>query len=396
MNIIFRRDYSFRQLIVRFLLFKPLQQFFLLSIILLTGGCIKQFTPEISENQNILVVEGLITDQPGQNIIKVSESMPLGIRYSPNPLSGCVVTISDDLGDFYTLAEQPGGIYITNPPFQGVIGRVYTLHIKTNGAHQNLSYQSNPMLMKPVPPIDSIYYTRKVFSQFSPTWPTGEGCEIFLSTHDPDNNCRFYRWEFVETWEMRLPYATTNNHCWITAHSDKINIKTTTALTEDKIEKMPINIVSNATDRLQVRYSILINQYSLNEDEYVYWDKLQNIGEQVGTLYDIIPASTVSNMWCIEKPADNVLGYFSVSAVKSKRLFIKDTFRGLPQLYDNCENSSVSYNDSIPGLNYDRWVIIAVPTPPPGYKILTFLKGCADCTVRGTTTMPDYWNDTSK
>jgi hypothetical protein len=252
------------------------------------------------------------------------------------------------------------------------------------------------MLMKPVPPIYSVYYTRKVFSELSQTWTAGEGCEIFLDTHDPENNCRFYRWEFVETWEMRLPFVTANNQCWITSHSDKINIKSTSTLSDDKIVKMPINIVSNATDRLQVKYSILINQYSLNEDEYVYWEKLQNIGEQVGTLYDIIPASTVSNMWCIERPADNVLGYFSVSAVESKRLFIQDKFTGLPHLYDDCQNSRAGYNDTIPGLDYDRWVIIAVPTPPPGYKILTFFKGCADCTVRGSTTMPDYWNDTSK
>jgi hypothetical protein len=93
MNIISRHEYSVRQLIIRLILFKPLQQFFLLSVILLISGCIKQFLPEITENQDILVVEGLITDQPGQNIIKISESMPLGIRYSPNPLSGCVVTI---------------------------------------------------------------------------------------------------------------------------------------------------------------------------------------------------------------------------------------------------------------------------------------------------------------
>ncbi len=376
------------------LLIKSAKPVLILFLSVLMAGCIKQFTPEISENPDILVVEGLITDQPGQNTIKISTSLPLGVKNIPNPLSGCTVTISDDLGNFYTLAEQSPGIYGSNTFFQGVVGRSYTLHIKTGLSHHNLSYQSDPVLMTPVPPIDSIYWERVVFSQISPTWPTGEGCNIYLNTHDPDNKCKFYRWEYVETWEMRLPYNTPNNHCWVTNRSNQINIKSALSLSEDIIDRVPVSTVSNASDRLAIKYSILVNQYSINEEEYTYWDKLKTIGEQVGTLFDITPSSTPSNVWCIEKPNDNVLGYFSVSAVKSKRIFINDIFRGMPKLYEDCENQTVGYNENIPGLNIDRWVIIE--NRWLNYKILTYLKGCADCTVRGTTTEPDYWEQNSK
>ena len=63
----------------------------------------------------------------------------------------------------------------------------------------------------------------------------------------------------------------------------------------------------------------------------------------------------------------------------------------MPDLYSDCENASVSYFDSIPGLNHGVWVIIDEPQPYPGFRILTFTKGCADCTVRGTNIQPDYW-----
>ncbi len=370
---------------------KKFRPVLLIILSVLIGGCIKQFTPEISENPDILVVEGLITDQPGQKTIKISTSSSLGVKYSANPFRGCRVTISDDLGNFYTLTEQSAGNYVTDATFQASVGRSYALHIKTDPAHHDLSYQSDPVLMKPVPPIDSIYWERVIFSQLNPTWPTGEGCQIYLNTHDPDNLCRFYRWQFVETWEMRLPYYTPNNHCWITNRSDNIIIKSTSSLTEDKIERVPVNLVTNVSDRLAFRYSILVNQYSISEEEYTFWDKLKSIGIQVGTLFDIIPSSTPSNIWCIEKPEEKVLGYFSVSAVKSKRIFIKDSFRGLPRLYDDCANQVVGYYDSIPRLNIDRWIIET--NQELNYKILTYHKGCADCTVRGTTTEPDYWEE---
>jgi hypothetical protein len=382
-----------KNILKSYLMFKQLRKVLLLTCLVPFNGCVEEFTLPTSVDQNLLVVEGLITDQPVPSSIKISTSNPLGVKSSAKPLSGCSVTIKDDLGNFYNLTEGAIGMYSTDSHFQGVAGRSYTLYINTNSSHHNLTYESFPVLMKPVPSIDSLYYDKVVLSQNDLGFTTGEGCQIYLNTHDPDNNCRFFRWEYVETWEFRLPYYVPNNICWVSGNSDRINIKSTSSLSEDKIDRLPVNFVSNTTDRLRVKYSILVNQYSLNEDEYVYWEKLKNLVEQVGSLYDIIPSSTQSNVRCIEKPSETVLGYFSVSAVKSKRLFITDRIIGTPDLYKDCEDKRVGYNDSIPNLNSTIWIIIENPTPPPGYKVLTFTKGCADCTVRGTKVKPDFWID---
>jgi hypothetical protein len=381
------------QLIIKYLIFKPLQLGFLFLTLLVINSCIEQFTPGPSQDRNLLVVEGLITDRPGHDTIKLSTSMPLGAKSSPNPLSGCVITVSDDIGNVYSASEIFAGTYVMNSPFQGVVGRSYILHIKTNETYHNLSYESSPVRMKPVPAIDSLYYKKVVLSQSSDGFPLTEGCEVYLDTHDPENNCRFYRWEFVETWEIKLPYFVTNRVCWVTKNSDQINIKNTTSLSADRIEGFPINYISNVTDRLNLKYSILVNQYSLNQDEYNYWEKLKNNLENVGSLYDIIPSSTPSNIRCVENPSEPVLGYFSVSAVKSKRIFIKDYFPGMPDLYTDCEDAIAGLNDSIASLNSRVWVIIIVTYPPPGYKVLTYLKGCADCTTRGSAIKPDFWED---
>jgi hypothetical protein len=365
----------------------------LIAYFLSVNSCIVQFLPEITEDQDILVVEGLITDQPGLQTIRISTSMPLGTRSTSKPLSGCNVRLSDDLGNSFSMNEENEGTYLTGPSFQASVGRYYTLHIKTNASHHNLNYKSAPMLMKPVPLIDSVYYERVVLERASDGYPSGEGCKIYLNTHDPENSCRFYRWEFTETWEFRLPYIVSNKTCWISNNSDNINIKATTSLSEDKIERQPVSFITNGSDRLKILYSILVNQYSLNEEEYAYWEKLEHTVEQVGSLYDIIPASIPSNIECIENPSENVLGYFSVSSVKSKRVFIKDQFRGLYNPYSDCENVIVPYNDPLLNLGVTIWVIVDHPEPPPGFKVLTYFKGCADCAVRGTTQRPDFWPD---
>ncbi|MFA5818560.1 MAG: DUF4249 domain-containing protein [Bacteroidales bacterium] len=374
---------------------KNIQQIILFSFLLLLNSCIVQFIPETDEDKELLVVEGLITDQPGANTVKLSKSLPLGRKNVAKPLKGCIVKISDDLGNNYSLKETVAGTYVSDPAkFQGIIGRWYTLHISTNTTYyNNINYESYPMEMKPVPPIDSIYYEKKTIREKDEISQAVEGCQVYLSTHDPANNCKFYRWEYSETWEFRLPYDVPNSKCWISNNSDRINIKNTSVFEEDRINRYPLNFISNVTDRLKVKYSMLVNQYSLNEDEFLYWEKLQNISEQVGGLYDITPAAIPSNIYCLNDPNDKVLGYFSVSAISSKRIFIKDYFKGIINLYTDCISDTIVGAGPIPNLGISVWVIITINDAMPPSRVITDNRGCADCTVRGTNKEPVFWKE---
>ena len=359
-----------------------------LLILLLLSSCITQFVPKIEEEKELLVVQGLITDQYETDTIKLSKSLPLGEISAARPLSGCIVTISDNFGNLVSLSESAPGTYLTPSSFFGIIGRSYTLHVKTNSASGNLSYESYPMEMVPVPPIDSLYYEKIVVEKPEGFFKGVDACQIKLDTHDPQNKCKFYRWDFSETWEFRLLFDVPNDK------SHSINIKSTAAFDEASIKSYPINYITNVTDRLRTEYSILVNQYSLNEDEYIYWEKIQNIAVQVGGLYDIIPASVPSNLTCVENPADKVLGYFSVSAKSSKRIFIKDKFAGIIDRYNRCITDTV-YSPYFPGVNVTAWILFShlLSIPQVSFYEITTNEGCADCTLRGTKIKPDFWTD---
>jgi len=369
-----------------------------LLILLLLNSCIAQFVPQIEEEKELLVVQGLITDQNETDTIKLSKSLPLGEVSAAKPVSGGYVTISDNLGNEVSLAESVPGTYLTPPSFSGVIGRSYTLHIRTNTGSGNFNYESYPTEMVPVPPIDSLYYEKIVIEKPEGFFKGVDACQIKLDTYDPQNKCKFYRWDFSETWEFRLLFDVPNQKCWINDKSHSINIKSTAAFDEARIKSYPVNYITNVTDRLKTEYSILVNQYSLNEDEYIYWEKIQNIAVQVGGLYDIIPASVPSNINCVENPAEKVLGYFSVSAKSSKRLFITDNFNGIIDRYNKCITDTVGSPD-FPGVNITAWILFAhiCGGPPcvPFYEITTN-HGCADCTLRGTKVKPDFWTDDKK
>lgn len=347
---------------------KKILSSFVLIIILIIAGCVETFIPDLDEVQYVPVVEGLITNEPEVYTIRLYWSIPVG-ETKTIPLGRCDVEVHDDLGHIYRFTETstPGTYVSDSTTFQGVVGRKYKLRINTNNAAlKGYSYESVPVEMKAVPPIDSLYYEKVSVTGVSPWGGQKEGYQIYLNTYDPTGECRFFRWNYTETWKFEIPYPALNQICWITNNSKDINIKNSMTLSDNRIVYHPVILITNETDRLSRRYSIIVNQYSLSEEEFVYWEKLKNLTQDVGSLYDIIPFSIPGNIYCIEDPGEKILGYFSVSARTSRRIYINTLFPSSFYFYIKCELDTLL-------MLYDR--------------------GCKDCTRRGTLKKPDFWED---
>ncbi len=365
----------------------------LLLLLLLTGGCVTKYLPEITDQKNLLVVEGMITDNPESYSIKLSISQPLGEATTRNPLQGAVVTVTDDLGNLYNFFEKSPGIYKSDSTkFTGIPGRRYSLHINTYSESTNYNtYESYPVELKQVPKIDSLYY-EKVTTGIDEYNHDIQCAQIYLDASDNGENCRYFRWSYSETWKFQLHWDVPNFTCYRTENSYVINLKNTSTLSENRINKYPLYFVDNSTDRLSVAYSINVSQYSLNQDEYEYWEKVRSVSENVGGLYDIVPASITGNVHCVEEPSQAVLGYFSVCGKTSKRLFIKDHFTGQKNFYADCVSDTLTDGGTIPGLGSYVWILM-IHQMNPFYIIITYKQGCADCTTRGVLAKPDFGED---
>jgi hypothetical protein len=353
-------------------------------------GCTIEFIPEFDENKEQLVVEGMITDQNRVNRIKLSRSLPIGKPLIRKAVKGAIVTITDEKGIVTMLTEFPAGTYTTDTTeFRGHVGGRYSLNIKLN----NLNYVTDFLEMKPVPPVDSLYYEKVIITASNDTNDVEEGCKIYVNSYDPSGDCLFFRWDYTETWEYRIPYNVTKKICYVNERSDEILIRNTSQYSQARVTKYPVLFVSNKTDRLKEKYSILVNQYSLNESEYNFWEKVQNISQNVGNLYDNTPMAITGNIRCSDDPKETVLGYFSVSAVTQKRLFIHDHFLGLPGFVTYCATDTLIGTLPETGLNTEYWVIEDYGDELLPFWVITTYRECADCTTRGTSVMPSFWND---
>ncbi len=378
------------------------------SLAALLMQCVEPFEIEIPGGSDFIVVDGLITDQPGPYVVNISVSSPLGFNDAV-PVNDASVSVEEEGGITETFTLESPGQYVSSS-LQGVAGRRYRLLISTRDGSR---YQSDWVTLKPSPPIDSVYWE---FDQRRSMEGQVEGVQFFVDTHDPENNTKFYRYRWTETWTYFAPFATTldylgdlktairdyNRTCWIDEASRVINLASSQGNVKDVISNQSLNFVSTETNRLNIRYSILVEQLVMNEDEYNYWKGLKETNAETGELFDKQPQSLISNVVNIDNPDETVLGYFSVSGVSTQRVFIQ---RGdLPEgttvksLYAKCELIELEFSDPfslaerevLRNIKWGVWMFVNFSGP----AFLVTTPECADCTIRGGyTTRPDFWVD---
>ena len=293
--------------------------------------CIDPYTPKLKGYDSNLVVDGLITDANSSYTVRVTRTMQ-NQSDTPSAVSDATVIIADDAGNSSSLINHGNGIYKTDSTnFQGMIGRIYVLHIVTSDGKE---YESEPCIMQSVPDIDSIYYSKDQ-ELVSNNSQSQEGLRIYLDSKEGDNN-QFYRWSFEETWKFKVPYpkkwdfnpadssitsvADLKEYCWKNSKSSDILIYSNYSGHSGPVRKYPIFfITTDQSDRLMIEYSILVKQYSISQKEYNFWDNLTKVNA-TGVIF--LPCSrflsTVIFAILIIR-VKKVLGYFQVSAVERKK-----------------------------------------------------------------------------
>ncbi|CAD5290720.1 MULTISPECIES: DUF4249 domain-containing protein [unclassified Imperialibacter] len=376
-------------------------------ILLLLGSCIEQFDPKVIAYQSVLVVDGYLSDKAEPYRITLSRSRALN-NEEFLPELGASVSIIGSEGETYHLVEGDSGRYVSNPTeFVALTGQAYTLDIITgNGNH----YQSDPVTVKVTPPIDSVYFRRE--RRIDDDGFEMDGIKILVDAHDATGGTRYYRYEWKETYEISLAYAAPWDYdsmapdprfpikpiavfagnCYNSRRGNSILTVSTNQLSEDKVSEFEINYVSTADYKLRKRYSILVEQFALDEDAFHYWSELQKNSENLGTLFDPLPYELRGNVRNLDDPDEVIVGYFDAAQSSQMRLFVDGIqLRDLSFPSTGCPNSldTVALQD-IP-LNLQRNYLISVLGPYPVEYVLMAPRRCADCRVYGSLEKPDFW-----
>lgn len=370
----------------------------------LLSSCVEKYRPEISKYDNLIVVDGQITNLPPPYTVRLSTSTPL-FSQEVTPITDCEVIISDDFGTDEILKEVESGVYQTDSMgIQGTIGRQYKISIYVN---DGTLYESDFEEMKQPVELDSVYAEIE-HREVGGYDHTIDGYQFYLNTKEAISDTNYLLWNLEATyhyesdytirwvWEGTLewfhaPWKYYN--CWIDDPISDIFVMSTAGLNMPKVNAFPLHFVDTETRKLSVKYSLLVKQFTINENAYAFYQGIQENTEQ-GSLYDQQPGQIRGNVFNISNMSEPVLGNFLVAGVDQQRIFVEKLKWPAQYYYSQCsltEADFEAYADLL-WLGWHEIPVYAIETP--GGRRAVPNQNCVDCRRRGgTVEKPDYWED---
>lgn len=368
-------------------------------LIVIFSGCLERYWPEVDQYEALLVVDGIISDEPGPYQVRLSQSSSLDeLIYVP--FTNALLTIGDDLGNMEHLTEKGRGLYETDPDFQAVIGRQYKLIVQTpKGDVYETAYQE----LNAAPEIDSVYANVEMRDTRDPNHVLG-GYQFYIDVKNNHSEGGYYYYRMEEAYEFRsalfIDYIydgefremfnkDTLYTCYAQRQRGEIYTYDTKNLVEKDINGLPLVYISNESPRLNIRYSLLVKQYNINEEAFTYWNGIEKQRGDQGALYSKQPYQIAGNLKNINNPDEPVLGFFVVGGVKEKRIFVGKP-RGVPAYIFRCtpDVEAVAYLPELSEQDYPAYLSYTKDR-----QLGTASDACFDCTLRGgKLEKPDFWD----
>ncbi len=349
-------------------------------------GCVEPFSPpEVNSDEGYLVIDGFLNMGSDTSRIELSHTQNTNAQTSVLSEPGAKVTVEGEKGETFAFAEKGNGSYYL-PPYAFSMAQKYRLRVKTRVGGE---YLSDYVEVKNTPAIDAI--EGKLDTQ-------QDAMVMQVNTHDATNSTRFYRWKFEETWEYRAAFYSSLeivkgvidyrkddiNLCWRTVKSSNILLGSTIKLSQDIIKDLPITTVPISTNKLYIKYSILVKQYGLTQDAFEYWTSLAKTTEGTGSLFDPLPSQITGNIRSTTNPKELVFGYFSAAVEQKKRIFLTPNLGRYPTCSapDTLEIKDALMSSSLLMSYYGERSEFVLSTSPY----------CADCRAQGgVTKRPSFW-----
>ncbi len=363
-------------------------------------GCVEPYSPpKVDQFEDLLVVDGNVNGTAGEANVYLSRSQALNDLSETKYVSGAIVEIRVQDGATYRLSEKKSGRYYVD----GIdlnFGDMVQLYVSDADGSEYLSDFEEYI---ETPKIDKVTYSSDE-----------SNVNFYVSTHDPNNNTFYYKWDYTETWEFRSAYYSgfyyertdtsveiyprrrpdTLHFCYQYDSSTQIILANSKHLNEDIINQFPIAKVGTSTGKFADRYSFLVKQRALSEKTYKYWEMLQSNTESVGSIFDPQPSQLTSNIRNVSHPEIGVLGYFNLYSEQQLRIYLnyRDvTPHFFNRGYRSCVFDTVLVEDMFDELYPPKYLIGALYQQGSVYAYTTSFASCVDCRLKGSNKVPEFW-----
>jgi hypothetical protein len=338
---------------------------FLPVLFFLSDSCIEPLEGENYDYEPKLVVDGLITDQPGPYSVNLYlSSATNGDLDRQSRVSDAIVTIFDDAGNSERLTETASGKYETAAKgIRGTIGRKYHVTITVDGKE----YISEPQTMLPAGTITDLYgeFSEDAINKIDISLPS-DIISVYLNSQGEEGLPNLYRWRWsaiyeVRTFpELRVRYTEfgpvpdpvpcsglvsegpgleptgicTCCHCWVDEFGHNALVSNNDFVSDINFNNVLLARIPVTGVRFMYRYYFKVEQMSVDENVYAFWKLIQAQQNSTADLFQPNSIRISGNIRSLSDPDEDVLGIFAVSAVVEKSFFIPRSLIKVPLAVD--------------------------------------------------------------
>lgn len=372
-------------------------------LVILCHACIEPYEAEVGEDHDLVCFESSLVKGADEQVLRISRASRLGKpEWKPEP--GCLAIIEDDQNNVYTYTEDDPGVYRLQIPDQELrFDRRYRLHVITA---EGVVYESTWESIQRGTQVDSLYY--RIEDRFDDIHQEMmHGVRFYVDVKASDTLSRFYRWQLTETYEFTsvapITYYLTGDplapsasfddewkfyRCWMTRDINELFLTSTSHLSVNEKLQIPLYYVASNTERLKIKYSLLVRQYPLTSEAYNYWEKARFETKESGGLYSRQPGQPICNIANIDNEDELVLGYFWASEETERRIIVpRPPSLEITDYSCMLEEYDPRWHNAGPFPRY-IWLDQARSTSYTGSR------ECFNCVTKGgELKKPEYWDD---
>lgn len=332
---------------------KKLLSLYLLLLVILTG-CIDSFSDPslLTLKKEKLIVDGFITTDSEKFRVTLAKSKAPLDKENPEIVTNAKVKIVDNLKNEYLLSHTFQGIYLTTENQRVIIGRSYKVVIELSDGKR---YESNPELVRPAPPIDSVKYKFVEVTDFR-----GYKKPYFEVTGEMQDDAKskdYYRWDW--THYQYLSYCLNKldgitkifartpccGACWAPKkiYGD-INFADDYLFNGKKITQPLLSLPYDS----KRPYYMDIRLYAVSKEYNQFWKTVKTQINNVGGVFDNPPATIQGNIKNINDPEEQVLGYFGAAASSEKQIYVLRSKAPYPPVIPKLTGIIALLNDCVP------------------------------------------------
>lgn len=375
----------------------------LLLLALAVTGCIKPFILENESYEELLVVEGVVTNEPGPYAIKISTATPID-QVVYHALEGCEVYVLDGSGNRFNFYEFETGVYSSDSAtFRGQVGERYRLHITTPQGEQ---YQSS---WEEILPSLAVVDIREEYQEKDdPDEALGVfGYQFYVDAEDASADSVNLIWQVDATYEYRADFKIDFYYegvlrpfprrdlfyvCYKTARIPEIFTFSTAGQAGSQVKNQALHYEDTRSRALTYTYSLNVRQLRVGWQAYEFWDELKQLKQLQGEVFDRQPFQVNGNIVNVGDVKERALGYFMAAGVSSRREFFRWNFGKFN--YPTCvitDANIMAYGDifrSAPS----QWPIYITAGPGGVGPRAVVADPCIDCRkFGGVLEKPPFW-----